>query len=113
MSFVNGQGRKLLVNTTVVASNASLPTSVNFGVFQISEMDGILGMIKCDSAFGASVQFSYLPDSAGTPIVTSAIAIASGTIINELNPAPYVNISIIGVASNSQVRAFLTGLPIR
>ncbi len=37
----------------------------------------------------------------------------SGIIVNELNPAPYVSIGVTGISSNSQVRAFLTGLPIR
>lgn len=113
MSFVNGQGRKVLINTTTVASNGTLPTSLNFGTFLVSEMAGIMGMIKCDSAFGASVQFQYLQDSGATPVVTSAVAISSGGQINESNPGAYVAIGIIGVASNSQIRAYLTGLPIR
>jgi len=111
--FINGQGRKVLVNTTVVASNGSLPTSLDFGMFLISECSGILGAVKCDSNFLASLRFQYLSDEDGAPLVTSVIAISSGTIINELNPAAYVNIGVTGISSNSQVRAFLTGLPIR
>lgn len=112
MSFVNGQGRKVLVNTTVVVSG-TIPASLVFGTFLVSEMAGILGMIKCDSSFGASVQFQYLPDSGASAIVTSAVAISSGTIINELNPGGFVNIGATGIASNTPVRAYITGIPIR
>lgn len=113
MMFINGQGRKVLVNTTVVASNGALPTSIDFGMFLISECSGILGMIKADSNFLASLRFQYLSDEDASPIVTSALAITSGTLINELNPGGYVNIGVTGITSNTQVRAFLTGLPIR
>ena len=113
MSFINGLGRKVLVSLTTVASNGTLPTSLNFGTFLVSEMAGISGMVKCDSAFGALLQLQYLQDSGATPIVTSAVAISSGGIISESNPGAFVNIGITNIASNSQVRAFLTGLPIR
>lgn len=112
MSFINGQGRKVLVNTTVVASNGSLPTSINFGSFKVPEFAGILGMIKADSNFAASVQLDYRVENA-VSIVTSAIAVTSGIVVNELNPGLDVNISLIGVSSNSPFRVYLTGLPIR
>ncbi len=58
--FANGQGRKILVNTTQVASNGSLPSSLAFGTFLVSEFEGILGMVKCDSSFAPSLKLDYL-----------------------------------------------------
>lgn len=113
MSFVNGQGRKIIYNGTVVASNASLPTSLALGTFLVSEMAGITGMIKCDSAFGALLQVQYLPNSGATSIVTSAVAINTGSVISLENPSAYVAVGITGIASNSSVRIYLAGLPIR
>lgn len=110
--FVNGQGRRIFCNTTVVVSNGTLPTSINFGGFLASEVVGILGMVKCDSNFTALLQLQYQSQS-GTTLVTSTIAISSGTIVNELNPGMNVAIGITGIASNTIAKVFLTGLPIR
>ena len=110
MSFVNGQGRKLLVNLTTSAVAAS---SLAFGSFLVSEFAGICGMVKCDSAFGASLQLQYQMTSGGATVVTSTLAVGSGIILNELNPSPYVNISLISISSASPARVYLTGLPIR
>lgn len=113
MAFVNGQGRKILVNTTVVASNASLPTSIVFGTFLVSEFAGVLGMVKADSNFASTLKLDYLQDSGDVTVVSSTLAVSSGIVVSELNPAPYVQLSVQGISSNTTLNAFLTGLPIR
>jgi hypothetical protein len=115
MSFVNGQGRRVLVNTTVTASNGTLPTSIVFGTFLVSEFAGIAGMVKCESNFVATmaIRLSYLQTSGGTTMIDSTIAVTSGLVVNEFNPAPYVSLSVQGISSNTPLRAYLTGLPIR
>lgn len=110
MSFVNGQGRKPLVNATTSGTAGS---SLAFGSFPVSEFQGLFGMLKCDSSFGASLQLRYQMISGGTTVVQSTIAVTSGIIINEANPAPFVDVSIINIQSASPVRFYLTGLPIR
>lgn len=110
MSFVNGQGRKPLVNLTTSGVAAS---SLAFGTFLVSEFAGIAGMVKCDSSFGALLQLAYKMTSGGVTLVTSTLAVGSGIVVNELNPAPYVAIGVTTIQSASPVRCFLTGLPIR
>lgn len=110
MSFVNGQGRKILVNTVITV--ASVPNSFDFGLFGVSEFAGIAGMVKCDSNAAASLQLNYYQDSSGVTVISSAIAVGSGLPILERNPALYVNIKLTGVTSNTPARVYLTGLPI-
>jgi hypothetical protein len=114
--FLNGQGKRVLVNTVVsVLSGSTFPTSVDFGVHLVSEFAGIIGMIKVDSSQNnvAQLRLGYQSDS-GTTLITSEIAVASGGIVvNELNPAAYANVSIRQINSATPVRVFLTGLPIR
>lgn len=111
MSFVNGQGRKVLVNTTL--NVAVVPTSVAFGSFLVSEFAGIAGMVKCDSAFGVSLQLQYQMDSGNATLVTSTVLVSSGIVVSEFNPGPHVSIGLLGVASATPVRVYLSGLPIR
>jgi hypothetical protein len=113
MAFLNGQGRRVLVNTSVVASHGTLPTSIVFGTFLVSEFQGICGFVKADSNFAASLRFNYLQDSGGSTLVSSTLAVTSGIVVNEFNPAPYVQISVQGISSNSPISATLTGLPVR
>jgi len=116
MSFVNGQGRKVLVNTIVaVLSGSVFPTSVTFGTFLVSEAYGLLGMVKVDSSQTgtAKLRFEYQPTS-GTTLITSDVAVNSGgNVVNELNPAAYVNVSVRDINSATAARVFLTTLPIR
>ena len=116
MSFVNGQGRRVLVNTIVsVLSGSVFPTSLQFGTFLVSEAAGLTGMVKVDSSQtgAAKLRFEYQPAS-GTTLITSDVAVNSGgNVINEFNPAAYVNVSVIDINSATAARVFLTTLPIR
>jgi hypothetical protein len=111
--FINGLGKKVLVDSTVVASHGTLPTSVVFGTFLISEFAGISGFVKCDSNFASALRLDYLQNSGGATRVSTTLNVTSGIVINELNCAPYVSISVQNISSNSAVSIFLTGLPIR
>lgn len=110
MSFINGQGRTILVDTVV--NVAVVPTSINFGSFQVPQFQGICGMVKVDSNGVGLLEFQY-KNNLGQTIVTSTVAMSSGGVINEFNPGAHVNIAAIGITSATALRVYLTGLPIR
>ena len=114
MAFINGLGRRILVNTTVDVQ-AGLPASLDFGSVLVSEFAGLGGMIKVDSSQNnvAQLRFAFQFDG-GTTVITSSIPVNSGgMVVNELNPAPHVNISVAAINSSTPVRIFLAGVPIR
>lgn len=110
MSFINGQGRIVLVDTVVTV--AAVPTSVNFGQFQVPQFAGLCGMVKCDSSFAATLEFQY-KNNAGVTLTTSTLLVTSGIVVNEFNPGAHVSIALTGVTSNTPARVYITGLPIR
>jgi len=114
MSFVNGLGRKVLINTVCDVA-AGFPSSLDFGVFLVSEFAGLLGAVKVDSSQNnvARLEFAYQATS-GTTIISSSIPVSSGgCVVNELNAGAYVGVSLSQLNSATPVRLFLTGIPIR
>jgi hypothetical protein len=111
--FINGLGKRVLVNTTVTASHGTLPTSVAFGTFLVSEFAGISGLVRCDSNFASALRLDYLQTSGGATQISSTLNVTSGIVVNELNCAPYVALSVQNISSVTPLNIFLTGLPIR